>query len=77
MSQAAWGCAVLQVNNQTLAGLGVLLRLRGPAVILEDAQQLVAAGQKRGPVGGLDCNAFPTVCLFVKELGASILANSE
>jgi hypothetical protein len=67
----------MQVNNQTLAGLGVLLRLRGPDVITEDAQLLVAAGSKRGPIGGFVCNVFPTTCLFIKELGASILANSE
>jgi hypothetical protein len=67
----------MQVGNQTLAGLGVLLRLRGPDLTLEDAQFLVAAGQKRGPIGGFNCDVFPTVCLFVKEIGGTILANSE
>jgi hypothetical protein len=66
-----------QVGNQTLAGLGVLLRLRGPALTLEDAQFLVTAGQRKGPIGGFNCDVFPTVCLFVKDIGATILANGE
>jgi hypothetical protein len=68
---------LIQVGNQTLAGLGVLLRLRGPQLTREDAQFLVTAGQRKGPIGGFNCDVFPTVCLFIRDIGATVLANGE